>query len=114
MPAPHQEYLRYLSESPRPIRELAKQTAALREPYNAAVMALKRFHSCDVSALLAALSPYIQLQTLKIDWAHSNLETIAVLRQWIEQLENTLSEQHMESGCGICYGPEYTTSYDHV
>ncbi|TDL24922.1 Indoleamine 2,3-dioxygenase [Rickenella mellea] len=42
MPGVHQDYLRHLAQSPRPLRELARQTPALREPYNSAVMALKK------------------------------------------------------------------------
>ncbi|EJD02196.1 Indoleamine 2,3-dioxygenase [Fomitiporia mediterranea MF3/22] len=43
MPGAHREYLEYLESSPQPIRELARQTPKLREPYNAAVTALKKF-----------------------------------------------------------------------
>jgi len=42
MPGKHQEYLRHVSGSSRSIRELAQSTPALREPYDAAVHALKR------------------------------------------------------------------------
>ncbi|KAF9052831.1 Indoleamine 2,3-dioxygenase [Panaeolus papilionaceus] len=43
MPGKHQEYLRHLAASPnKSIRELAQTTPALREPYDNAVMALKR------------------------------------------------------------------------
>ncbi|KAI5119939.1 hypothetical protein M0805_002128 [Coniferiporia weirii] len=53
MPGSHREYLQYLQDSPRPLRELARQTPALREPYNAAVMALKKFrdHHIRVACL---------------------------------------------------------------
>lgn len=42
MPGIHQEYLRQLADSPRPLRELAHQTPPLRDPYNAAMKALKK------------------------------------------------------------------------
>ncbi|PPQ98803.1 hypothetical protein CVT24_003357 [Panaeolus cyanescens] len=42
MPGKHQEYLKHLAASPTSIRELAQSTPALREPYDNAVMALKR------------------------------------------------------------------------
>lgn len=42
MPGRHQEYLKYLMTSPRSVRELARSTPALREPYDNAVMSLKR------------------------------------------------------------------------
>ncbi|KAL5529495.1 hypothetical protein ACEPAG_5480 [Sanghuangporus baumii] len=48
MPGQHREYLEYLQNSPRPIRDLVRQTPALREPYNAAVMALKRFRDIHI------------------------------------------------------------------
>lgn len=48
MPATHQNYLEYLAESPRPIRDVARQSAVVREAYNAAVMALKRFRDSHV------------------------------------------------------------------
>ncbi|KAH8117075.1 Indoleamine 2,3-dioxygenase [Phellopilus nigrolimitatus] len=48
MPGSHREYLHYLEESSRPLRELARTTPALREPYNAAVMALKKFRDCHI------------------------------------------------------------------
>lgn len=47
MPGSHREYLQYLQDSPRSIRELSRNTPTLREPYNAAVKALKvssQFH----------------------------------------------------------------------
>jgi indoleamine 2,3-dioxygenase len=42
MPGSHQQYLRHLAASPRSVREMAQSTPALREPYDNAVMALKR------------------------------------------------------------------------
>jgi indoleamine 2,3-dioxygenase len=42
MPGKHREYLAHLAANPRPIRELAQRTPTLREPYDAAVSALKR------------------------------------------------------------------------
>jgi indoleamine 2,3-dioxygenase len=41
MPGSHQNYLKYLITS-RSVRELAQSTPALREPYDNAVMSLKR------------------------------------------------------------------------
>ena len=43
MPRPHREYIEHLERSPRPLRELALQTPLLREPFNATIMALKKF-----------------------------------------------------------------------
>ena len=42
MPGKHREYLSRLAATPRPIRDLALKSPTLREPYNTAVMALKR------------------------------------------------------------------------
>lgn len=42
MPGKHREYLSYLSATPRSIREVAQRTPTLREPYDTAVLALKR------------------------------------------------------------------------
>ncbi|CAK5263874.1 unnamed protein product [Mycena citricolor] len=42
MPGKHRDYLHCLANSPRSIRELAERTPALREPYDSAVMALKK------------------------------------------------------------------------
>ncbi|KAI3619349.1 hypothetical protein WG66_012755 [Moniliophthora roreri] len=42
MPGKHRQYLEHLEATPRSIRELAQSTPMLREPYNNAVMALKR------------------------------------------------------------------------
>ncbi|KAJ7461533.1 Indoleamine 2,3-dioxygenase [Mycena latifolia] len=42
MPGKHREYLASLAATPRSIRDLARQTPALREPYDNAVMALKK------------------------------------------------------------------------
>ncbi|KDQ61104.1 hypothetical protein JAAARDRAFT_32103 [Jaapia argillacea MUCL 33604] len=43
MPGKHRDYLENLSASSRPLRELAQRTPAVREPYNLAVKALKKF-----------------------------------------------------------------------
>lgn len=43
MPGKHQEFLLHLASHPRPIRELARCTPALRQPYDSVVLALKRF-----------------------------------------------------------------------
>ncbi|KAF8990326.1 Indoleamine 2,3-dioxygenase [Cyathus striatus] len=48
MPGKHREYLSYLSAHPRSVRELAKSIPALREPYDAAVMALKRLRDSHI------------------------------------------------------------------
>ncbi|EGN95653.1 hypothetical protein SERLA73DRAFT_186798 [Serpula lacrymans var. lacrymans S7.3] len=42
MPGRHREYLSRLEANPRPLRELVQNTPVLREPYNAAVAALKK------------------------------------------------------------------------
>lgn len=42
MPGKHREYLAYLAASPKSVRDLAQSTPTLREPYDAAVLALKR------------------------------------------------------------------------
>ncbi|THV07796.1 Indoleamine 2,3-dioxygenase [Dendrothele bispora CBS 962.96] len=42
MPGKHREYLEHLENLPHPVRELAQKTPALKEPYNNAVMALKK------------------------------------------------------------------------
>lgn len=41
----HRAYLEHLEKSPRSIRELAQSTPHLREPYNNAVLALKKLRS---------------------------------------------------------------------
>jgi len=48
MPATHREYLRYVETSPRPIRDLSRQVPALREPFNAAVSALKKMRDAHI------------------------------------------------------------------
>ena len=48
MPGTHRDYLRYLERSPRPIRDVAKQSSVLREAYNAAVSALKKFRDMHI------------------------------------------------------------------
>jgi indoleamine 2,3-dioxygenase len=48
MPGRHQEYLTHLSASSPSIRELARSTLALREPYNMAVRALKRLRDSHI------------------------------------------------------------------
>ncbi|KAK0496904.1 Indoleamine 2,3-dioxygenase [Armillaria luteobubalina] len=42
MPGQHRDYLLHLANTPRSVRELAQNTLSLREPYDAAVMALKK------------------------------------------------------------------------
>ena len=48
MPGLHRDYLEYLDNSPRQLRDIAKQSAALREPYNATVKALKKFRDAHI------------------------------------------------------------------
>ena len=48
MPGLHRDYLEYLDNSPRQLRDVAKQSAALREPYNATVKALKKFRDAHI------------------------------------------------------------------
>ena len=43
MPGKHQEFLLHLAAHPRPVRELARRAPALRQPYDAVVLALKNF-----------------------------------------------------------------------
>ncbi|KAN0077122.1 Indoleamine 2,3-dioxygenase [Tylopilus felleus] len=42
MPGKHRDYLAYIAEYPRPIREVAQSTPAVRDAYNTAVTALKK------------------------------------------------------------------------
>ncbi|KAF8205721.1 Indoleamine 2,3-dioxygenase [Mycena galopus ATCC 62051] len=53
MPGKHREYLASLAATPRSIRDLAQQTPALREPYDNAVMALKKLR--DLHMRIACL-----------------------------------------------------------
>ncbi|KAL0946803.1 hypothetical protein HGRIS_012974 [Hohenbuehelia grisea] len=53
MPGKHREFLAYLAASPRPIRDIAQGTPALREPYDTAVMALKKLR--DLHMRIACL-----------------------------------------------------------
>lgn len=48
MPGQHQQYLARLSESSRSIREVAQSTLALREPYDTAILALKRLRDSHI------------------------------------------------------------------
>lgn len=43
MPAKHQEFLLNLASHPQSIREFARQSPALKQPYDSVVLALKRF-----------------------------------------------------------------------
>jgi len=43
MPGKHQEFLLHLASHPRPIRELARHSPALRQPYDSVILALKTF-----------------------------------------------------------------------
>lgn len=42
MPGEHRDYLSYLANTPRPARELAQKTPAVKEQYNAVVLALRK------------------------------------------------------------------------
>src|ERR1700722_8799520 len=53
MPGKHRDYLSYLANTSRPIRDLALKTPTLREPYNLAVMALKNLR--DLHMRIACL-----------------------------------------------------------
>lgn len=48
MPGFHREYLQYLAASPRSVRDVALRHPSLREPYNAAVAALKRLRDVHI------------------------------------------------------------------
>ncbi|KAF5373675.1 hypothetical protein D9758_000877 [Tetrapyrgos nigripes] len=48
MPGKHRQFLEYLDRMPRSIRELAETTPALREPYNSAVMAMKKLRDLHI------------------------------------------------------------------
>lgn len=53
MPGKHREYISSIATTPRSIRDLAQQTPALREPYDGAVMALKKLR--DLHMRIACL-----------------------------------------------------------
>ncbi|KAK1220400.1 hypothetical protein PQX77_016830 [Marasmius sp. AFHP31] len=53
MPGKHRQYLEHLENTPQSIRELAQSTPVLREPYNVAVMALKKLR--DMHMRIACL-----------------------------------------------------------
>lgn len=48
MPGLHRAYLQYLTASPRSVRDVAQRHPALREPYNAAVAALKELRDFHI------------------------------------------------------------------
>lgn len=48
MPGAHQDYLSHLANSSRPLRELAKSTPAVKESYNAAVSAIRKFRDSHI------------------------------------------------------------------
>jgi indoleamine 2,3-dioxygenase len=48
MPGKHQGFLNHLSETSRSVRKIAQSTPALREPYDTAVMALKRLRDSHI------------------------------------------------------------------
>lgn len=53
MPGKHREFLEYLAAAPRQLRDQAQETTALKEPYDAAVMALKKLR--DMHMRIACL-----------------------------------------------------------
>lgn len=48
MPGKHQEYLKSISTLPRSVRDVARNTPALREPYDGAVTALKKLRDSHI------------------------------------------------------------------
>lgn len=48
MPGKHRDYLTYIAEYPRPIREAAQNTPAIREAYNTAIAALKKLRDAHM------------------------------------------------------------------
>lgn len=48
MPRLHREYLARIGDVPQSVREVANATPTLREPYNAAVAALKRLRDVHI------------------------------------------------------------------
>lgn len=58
---------------------------------------------------IEAITPTLGDTPTLCQTASSNAETIKVLLQWIDALKETLSEQHQESGCQICYGDVSST-----
>jgi indoleamine 2,3-dioxygenase len=53
MPGRHRDYLNALGSTPRPLRELARRTPALREPYDSVISALK--HLRDMHMRIAVI-----------------------------------------------------------
>ncbi|KAJ7633000.1 Indoleamine 2,3-dioxygenase [Roridomyces roridus] len=75
MPGKHREYLSSLASSPRPIRELALQTPALREPFDNAVSALKRLR--DLHMRIACL--YIVTMSRSTPGAHAGCPVASMM-----------------------------------
>ena len=48
MPGKHRDYLAYIAEYPRHVREVAQDTPAIREAYNAAVTKLKKYRDAHM------------------------------------------------------------------
>ncbi|OAX40265.1 Indoleamine 2,3-dioxygenase [Rhizopogon vinicolor AM-OR11-026] len=48
MPGDHRDYLSYLANTSRPVRDLAQRTPAVKEPYNALVLALKKLRDSHI------------------------------------------------------------------
>ncbi|KAG1877683.1 Indoleamine 2,3-dioxygenase [Suillus subalutaceus] len=48
MPGAHRDYLSHLANTTRPLRELAKSTPAVKESYNAAVSAVRKFRDSHI------------------------------------------------------------------
>jgi indoleamine 2,3-dioxygenase len=75
MPGKHQEFLLYLASDRRPIRELARSTPALRQPYDAVVHALKRFR--DQHMRIACL--YVVSMSRSADAMNTSCPVTAVM-----------------------------------
>lgn len=48
MPGPHRDFLHYVNATPVRLRNLAQEVPALRDPYDAAVMAMKRLRDAHI------------------------------------------------------------------
>ncbi|KAJ7572055.1 Indoleamine 2,3-dioxygenase [Mycena floridula] len=77
MPGKHQEYLAHLAATPRSIRELAQKVPAVREPYDNAVMALKKLR--DLHIRIACL--YIVTMSKTVPEAPTNCPAGAMMER---------------------------------
>lgn len=75
MPGEHRAYLAHLASTPRPIRELAQRTPALRDAYDGAVLSLKRLR--DLHIRIVTL--YIVTMSRSIPDARSGCPASAML-----------------------------------